>query len=275
MHIQKNAPKFIGIGGKGSGLALITELLEAHPLIHDPIPSLRFFSRPEFQEEDLTEYVQALHLQPLPVLSGESCPEYLTTPNVAERIAKNYPDAKLFAIVRNPIDRAIMEYTRMRSLKKITTDMTCAQYLTNYPESQTDGFFGRHLMRYFSIYTSLQLYVIVYEDFVKEPLKEIQKLYDFLEIDREFIPKRLSMFAPPPEEPKHRGRISRLIHFGAKCIKKIRPVKVLGPLTPPTPNHSDFFSDQELALFKKTFAADAAQLSHLLHRDMMVQWNLE
>lgn len=275
MHIQKNAPKFIGIGGKGSGLALITELLEAHPLIHSPIPSLRFFSGQQYQEENISDYVAALHLQPLPVLSGESCPEYLTTPDVAERIAKNYPDAKLFAIVRNPIDRAIMEYTHVRSLKKITSGMTCAQYLTNYPESQTDGFFGRHLMRFFSIYTSLQLHVIVYEDFVREPLKEIQKLYAFLEIDKEFIPKRLAMFAPPPEEPKHRGRISRLIHFCAKCIKKMHPAKVLGPLTPPAPNHSSYFSDQELALFKKTFAADAAQLSHLLHRDMVVEWSLE
>jgi hypothetical protein len=152
--------------------------------------------------------------------------------------------------------------------------MTCAQYLTNNPTVQTDGFFGRHLTRYFSIYTSLQLQVIVYEDFVKEPLKVMQELYNFLEINREFVPKRLLSYAPPPEEPKHPGKISRLIKFVSRKIKQLHPPKPQSPLTPPAIQPANFFSPQELAIFKKTFAADAAQLSNLVHRDMVVEWNL-
>lgn len=275
MHVQKNAPQFIGIGGKGCGLALVTELLDVHPQINSPIPSLRFFSGSAYEEKDLSEYVEALCLVPPPAVCGESCPEYLTTKGVEERIAHTYPDAKLFVVVRNPIDRAIVEYQHARAAHKIPKNMSCAQYLTNYPESQTDGFFGRHLMRYFTIYTSLQLYVMVYEDFVKEPLKEMQKLYDFLEIDKEFVPKRLASYAPPPEEPKHPGRISRLIKLIGKLLKRIHPKKELGPLTPPLPNQLDFFSPEELRVFKTTFAADSAQLSNLVHRDMVVEWQLE
>jgi hypothetical protein len=130
-------------------------------------------------------------------------------------------------------------------------------------------------MRYFSIYTSLQLHVIVYEDFVKEPLKVIQQLYAFLEIDKEFVPKRLFMYAPPPEEPKHPGRIKRLVKLIGTLLKKIHPKKEFGPLTPPLPNHAEYFSEPELRVFKNTFAADAAQLSNLVHRDMVVEWNLE
>lgn len=275
MHVQKNAPQFIGIGGKGCGLALVTELLDVHPQINSPIPSLRFFSGSAYTEKDLSEYVEALCLVPSPAVCGESCPEYLTAQGVEERIARVYPDARLFVVVRNPIDRAIVEYQHARATQKMPKNMSCAQYLTNYPESQTDGFFGRHLMRYFTIYTSLQLYVMVYEDFVKEPLKEMQKLYDFLEIDKEFVPKRLAAFAPPPEEPKHPGRIKRLFTLIGKLLKKIHPKKEFGPLTPTAPNHLDFFSPDELRVFKTTFAADAAQLSNLVHRDMVVEWNLE
>jgi Sulfotransferase domain len=275
MHVQKNAPQFIGIGGKGCGLALVTELLDVHPQINSPIPSLRFFSGSAYGEKDLTEYVAALCLAPHPAVCGESCPEYLTTNGVAERIAHTYPDTKLFAVVRNPIDRAIVEYQHAQAAHKLPRGMSCAQYLTNNPESQTDGFFGRHLTNYFSIYTSLQLYVIVYEDFAREPLKVMQGLYDFLEIDKEFIPKRLVSYAPPPEEPKHPGKIARLIKLIGKLFKKVHPKKEFGPLTPPAPNHANYFKPEELKVFKTTFAADAAQLSNLMHRDMVVEWNLE
>ena len=275
MHVQKNAPKFIGIGGKGSGLFLVTELLDVHPQINSPIPSLRFFSTDAYIQKDLSEYVAALCLKPEPAVCGESCPEYLTTYGTAERIAETYPDAKLFAIVRNPIDRAIVDYQHALASRKIPKGVTCAQYLVNNPDVQTDGFFGRHLTRFFSIYTSLQLYVMVYEDFVKEPLKEMQKLYDFLELGREFVPKRLLEYAPPPEEPKHPGKIKRLIKFLISQIKKMHPKKVYGPLVPSAPRHTDYFSAQELTVFKNTFAADSAQLSNLMHRDMVVEWNLE
>lgn len=101
--------------------------------------------------------------------------------------------------------------------------MTCAQYLTTHPQAQLDGFYGTHLSQYFSFYSPLQLYVIVYEDFQTEPLLSIQKLYDFLELDASCIPKRLEAYAPPPEEPKHRGRISRLLAFVVAQVKKDSP----------------------------------------------------
>ena len=116
---------------------------------------------------------------------------------------------------------------------------------------------------------------MVYEDFAREPLKSMQKLYEFLEIDKEFVPKRLAAYAPPPEEPKHPGRIKRLFKLIGRLLKKIHPKKEFGPLTPPAPNHLDYFSPEELKVFKATFAADAAQLSNLVHRDMVVEWNLE
>jgi hypothetical protein len=152
MHVQKNAPQFIGIGGKGCGLALVTELLDVHPQINSPIPSLRFFSTDAYTNKELTEYVEALCLVPPPAVCGESCPEYLTTKGVEERIAHTYPDAKLFVVVRNPIDRAIVEYQHARATKKIPVTMSCAQYLTNVPTAQTWFLWSSSHALFFNLY---------------------------------------------------------------------------------------------------------------------------
>lgn len=274
MHIQKHAPQFIGIGGKGTGLALLTRLLEAHPDVRGPLPNVGFFCTGGGEEEDIKIYEQALALRsPIPK-SGECCPDYLSAKEAASCIAGTYPDAKLFAIVRNPLDRAIAEYVHVKATRQIPASVSCAQYMTNHPSAQTDGFYAKHLNQWFGFYSPLQLYVIVYEDFIKDPLNSIQKLYDFLELKKDFIPKQLEAFAPPPDEPIHPGRIKRLIRFLVNRVKKIHPKKVHGPIAPPAPVQKDFLSREELAIFKATFANDAAQLSHLLHRDMVVEWNL-
>jgi Sulfotransferase family len=274
MHIQKLAPKFIGIGGKGTGLGLITQLIEAHPQVTGPLLPRRFFNTDDYDEKGVAHYVAQLGLGTAIPCSGEVCLEYLTSSNVPERIAKTFPDAKLFAMVRNPIDRGIVEYRHALATKQIPKSVSCAQFLTNYPHTQTDGFYGRHLRPYTAFYSSLQLHIMVYEDFAREPLVFTQKLYEFLELDATFIPKSLLMFAPLPEEPKHRGRISRLIRFCGKTIKKLHPKKPDVSIIPPAIAQTDYLHDTELALFKNTFAADAAQLSYFIHRDMVVEWGL-
>ena len=274
MHTQKHAPQFIGIGGKGTGLALLTRLLEAHPDVRGPLPNVGFFCTNSGKGEDITIYEKALALTTPAPKSGECCPDYLSNKEAARCIAAAYPDAKLFAIVRNPIDRAIVEYQHVKSTRQIPASVSCAQYMTNHESAQTDGFYAKHLNQFFSFYSPLEMYIIVYEDFVKEPLMVIQKLYDFLELKKDFIPKRLEAYAPPPDEPIHPGRIKRLIRFIIQRAQKLHPKKVLGPIAPPQPVHANFFSPQELKLFKATFAADAAQLSHMMHRDMVVEWNL-
>lgn len=274
MHIQKHAPQFIGIGGKGTGLALLTQLVETHPDVRGPLPNVGFFCTNAGTGDDIKIYEKALALTSLVPKSGECCPDYLTTKEAASCIASAYPDAKLFAIVRNPIDRAIMEYQHAKSTRQIPASVTCAQYMTNHPSAQTDGFYAKHLNQWFGFYSPLQLYVIVYEDLIKDPLNSIQKLFDFLELKKDFIPKRLEAFAPPPDEPIHPGRIKRLILFITKKVKKIHPKKIQGPIAPPAPEQNKFLSPEELAIFKATFASDAAQLTHLLHRDMVVEWNL-
>jgi hypothetical protein len=176
-------------------------------------------------------------------------------------------------IVREPLDRAIAVYEHAKSLGHVLARTTCAQYLVSHPAVQTEGFYGHHLSAYFAYYTSLQLHIIVYEDFVRNPLKIIQDLYSFLELKADVVPKGLASYAPPAEEPKHPGKIYRLIRLLKTLFKKVHK-KPFVPATPPPFNKSLYFSPTEISAFKAAYVADAAYLTNLMHRDMGVFWEL-
>jgi hypothetical protein len=239
------------------------------------VSSLSFFNTDNFLKNKIGWYESKIDLQSAKGFVGECCADYLVSSIVPGRISSVYPDTKIIVVVRNPLERAIAEYEQVKKTHSIPTRMTCAQYLTNHPKSQTDGFFSKHLNHYYSLYSPIQLYVLSYEDLVREPLVTMQKLYAFLGIDKDFVPKRLIAYAPPPDEPKHPSRRVRLMKFVAKIYKKIHPPKKPLPFLPERVDITKYFSASELNLFKKTFAADAAQLSNLLHRDMVVEWNLD
>ena len=204
---------------------------------------------------------------------GECSASYLSAPGVADRIVAAYPTTKLFVIVRHPLERAIAVYESAKKTGRIAANVSCAQYLVDHETVQSDGFYGQHLHDFFTYYTSLQLHMIVYEDFVENPLKVIQDLFGFLEVDTQFIPKALAAYAPPPDEPKHRSRLSRLIHWCATRLKALT-AKPTVPVTPPPYQLTQYFSPAELAAFSKALQPDCAHLTNVMHRDMGVFWNI-
>ncbi len=273
--MQKNAPDFIGIGADHCGLGLITALVATHPEVVSTVPAGNFFDRVVYNEEGLAVYEASLPRRGKKAhVIGEVSSGYLASDVAAERIVTAYPTTKLFAIVRNPLDRAVAVYEHAKATGKVSPHMTCARYLANHPTVQRGGFYGQHLHSFFEYYTSLQLHVIVYEDFARDPLKVLEGLFAFLEIDPHVIPKALAAYAPPPEEPKHPGRIYRLIRFVRGLYKKLRPTPFI-PATPPPYVLSRYFSLKELEAFKAVYAADCTHLTNLLHRDMGVFWELE
>lgn len=271
--MQKNSPDFIGIGAEFSGLGILTQVLAEHPAVVDTIPTLNFFNSDKFITKGTAWYESVLPKRGKISVIGECTPSYLEAIGVAERIVTEYPDTKLFVVVRNPIDRAIAQYVHACKVKQINSKISCSKYLTTHLKAQTAGFYGKHLHDFFAYYSSLQLHVIVYEDFVKDPLRVTQTLYAFLGLDATVIPRALSAYAPPPEEPKHRGRISRLMHYVIQQSKNIRAKKTVA-LVPAPFEHSSYFSPGELETFKRVFAVDSTHLTNLLHRDMPVFWGL-
>jgi hypothetical protein len=275
--MQKNAPDFIGIGADHCGLNLITALVAAHPEVVSTIPAGNFFDAAVYTDASLAVYEAGLPRRgrgKKAHVIGEVSSGYLASETAAERIVTAYPTTKLFAIVRNPLERAIAVFEHAKAAGKTGPHLSCAHYLANHPTVQRGGFYGQHLHSFFEYYTSIQLHVIVYEDFARDPLKVLEELYSFLEIDPHFIPKSLAAYAPLPDEPKHPGRIYRTIRLLKNLYKKMRPTPFI-PATPPPYVLSRYFSAKELEAFKAVYAADCLHLTNLLHRDMGVFWELK
>jgi hypothetical protein len=270
-----SGPSFIGIGASYAGLPQVVSWLGEHPEISDHVRAYNFFNTSHFERHGYTWYeAQIEATKPSKGLIGDCSAGYLTHTETPERIVRRYPQAKLFALVRHPLDRALAAYEAAKQTDQQARKKTATEYLASQPHLQTDGWYADALYHYFSYYSPLQLHVIVYEDLVANPLKEMSVLYDFLGVDKNFIPKNLSQFAPPPDEPKHPSLLYRGRRVIQKLYRRVFPVQVL----PLFPSHAEFQSLQteaERAIFLQSFAQKTKPLANYLGRDMVAFWELE
>lgn len=106
----------------------------------------------------------------------------------AKRLFKYNPNLKLIWMYRNPVKRAYSDYwyyvrkgrehrSFKEALKKEKSYMRAPgkNYLSN-------GCYSKVLEYYLKYFSIEQMHFILFEDFIREPKKEIKKIFDFLSI---------------------------------------------------------------------------------------------
>ncbi len=276
--MRNKIPHFITIGSSYAGASQLMQLLSAHPAVSDAIPSLQFFGTEAYEKKGVAWYVSQIEKKFDARLVGECSPEYIHLPQVPEQIVKDFPDAKLIVVIRNPIHRAISQFQALKATPSGARYTTCAEYVAHNPKVQMASMYGRHLHRFFGYYSALDLHVVVYEDLVANPYKVTQAVYKFLGLD-EYIPPALIPYAPPPDEPKRRGLIGRTVRLPfwlfsllKKAIKKSRKKKDLFPTEIQV---NQYLQEADLQEMIHIYSADVALLSQLLHRDMRTEWQFD
>jgi hypothetical protein len=129
---------------------------------------------------------------------GEVSPHYLYSEQAPERIRCHAPDAKLIAVLRQPVDRAFSAFTHMlRDGREETTDFQEAlrreeariqanwEPLWHYAAM---GFYAQQLKRYFACFDASQIRIYTYEDYVARPLEVLQDIFRFLGVEPDFEP---------------------------------------------------------------------------------------
>ena len=196
-------PDFVVIGTQKGGTSFFYNLLKKHPLVMPAATKeLHFFDRDfakgvEWYRRCFTDSERVGGRR---TLTGESTPSYLFSPQAPRRMAEIVPDAKLVALLRNPVDRAYSHYqmqvrrgTETRSFEEATEEQM------DFGEGRpylARGFYAEQLERFSLFADRGQLLVVKSEDFFARHLEVLHRALRFL---------GLPPFEPTVARPASRG----------------------------------------------------------------------
>jgi Sulfotransferase domain len=104
-------PDFLIVGAQKAGTTALYAYLRRHPHITGPSwKEVSFFDRHYLRGKAWYRGNFPNVLRSRSGLVGEASPSYLFHPLAPKRVAELLPEAKLIALVRNPIDRALSHY---------------------------------------------------------------------------------------------------------------------------------------------------------------------
>ena len=118
---------------------------------------------------------------------GEFTPIYLHSPEVPERIHKHFPEVKLIAILRNPIERIYSHYmyTQLKGFYKLPSFEEVMEKERCFIEESS---YYRHLQNYLKYFPREQILITFYEDIEKDPETFIKQILKFIGADETFVP---------------------------------------------------------------------------------------
>ncbi|MBI1372040.1 MAG: hypothetical protein GC159_04675 [Phycisphaera sp.] len=122
-------PDFVIVGAQAAGTTSMYTHLRQHPnVMRSAVREVHFFDARFDRGVNWYRAFFSLRLTAAlcgalrggPMLTGESTPAYMFLPQATRRMAQTLPDAKVIAILRDPVDRAFSQYHKM--VRKQQTD---------------------------------------------------------------------------------------------------------------------------------------------------------
>ena len=205
-------PNFLIIGAPKAGTTALYHYLKEHPQIYmSPVKEPKFFAfegknidfrGPDDGKKDYVTDIEAYstlfnHVSQ-EVAIGEASPGYLHSSQAPKRIRHYIPDARLIAIVRDPVERA---YSHFLSL--VRQDLEPLTNFTQAMEAEEErirnnwsprwlykqrGFYYSQLKQYFDLFDRSQIRVYLHEDFKTNSISVLQDIFRFLDVDDRFVP---------------------------------------------------------------------------------------
>ena len=176
---------FIGIGAQRAASSWIYKCLSEHPQLCGSQPKETFYFAKNYNR-GLAWYEDRFKHCASEKIKGEYSVLYLSDLEAPVRIKKHNPNVKLIACLRNPIERAWSHYHFKLSNREPIASFKDG--LERYPEIRERGFYHEYLSNYLKYFSREQVLILVYEDIAGDPAKFIRNIYEFLDVDINFIP---------------------------------------------------------------------------------------
>lgn len=197
-------PDFIILGAQKGGTTLLYHLLAQHPYVEAATSKeLHYFDK--HFEKGIEWYRRSF---PPPrwkdgrkIITGEATPYYLFHPPVPERMARVVPQARLIALLRNPVDRAYSQYNqqvgigyetlsfeeaieaedaRLRGERDMKFENQRAGFNRQHFSYLSRGIYVDQLQRWSKFFDDKQMLVLKSEDFFERTPKTLRLVLDFL-----------------------------------------------------------------------------------------------
>ncbi|XP_051888760.1 heparan sulfate glucosamine 3-O-sulfotransferase 3B1-like [Pristis pectinata] len=185
----KKLPQAIIIGVKKGGTRALLEFLRVHPDIRAVGAEPHFFDR--HYDKGMEWYKDLMPKTLDGQITMEKTPSYFVTKEAAARIYAMSKDAKLIVVVRDPVTRAISDYTQTLSKKP---DIPSFESLTfkNRTTGLIDtswsaiqiGIYAKHLENWLQYFPMRQILFVSGERLISDPAGELSRVQDFLGLKR-------------------------------------------------------------------------------------------
>uniref|UniRef100_A0A8C7E1T0 Sulfotransferase n=1 Tax=Naja naja TaxID=35670 RepID=A0A8C7E1T0_NAJNA len=186
---EKRLPQALIIGVKKGGTRALLEALRAHPDVRAVGTEPHFFDRNYGHGLDWYRELMPRTLEGQ--LTMEKTPSYFVTGEAAGRIHAMAKDTKLIVVVRDPVTRAISDYTQTLSKKpEIPTFEVLA--FKNRTLGLIDaswsalriGLYALHLESWLQYFPLAQMHFVSGERLILDPAGELAKVQAFLGLRR-------------------------------------------------------------------------------------------
>lgn len=291
-------PDFVIIGAQKSASTFVQRCLAEHPHVDMLMTESEHFEDPGYGPEAMRSLEAAFASSPPSCRRGIKRPDYLGRAEVPQRLARHLPAARLIAVLRSPVKRAISAYYHYASFGMAPLMEINAAFVallngslgSEYPRSHevlTFGLYAHHLQRYRQYFPPEQLGILLQDELAADPLHALRQVFALLDVDVLFNPPGLLVRSnvgvySPVRLRLQRTKVQLMYDFSPDC-RQIRPRR-LGPvrwLTVASLTAADRYlfkrfldnlpgelSAETSEALNEYYSRDLTQLEHLLERDL-------
>jgi Sulfotransferase family len=173
--------------------------------------------------------------------AGDASPLYLYTRETPQLIAGAVPDARLIAVVREPVERAWSHFVYVNDdLGDAATDAFDRAVRTELPLGYQPYRTGTHfvrlsryaeqLQRYLAVFPRDRLLVLSYDVLVRDPATALRQVCELVDVDPSFAFDTSVRYNPSSGASSAFGRVDRMMRPTFPYLKRALPGRVAGRL---------------------------------------------
>lgn len=190
--MNQQVPDFICLGVPRGGTTWLDENLRLHPDIFLAEKEIHFFTpkggKDFYRDHGYDWYFSYFDGSPDNATTGEVAIHYLSSDVARDRISRDYPEMRLIAMLRNPVERfnSIYEFLAGRrefygSLREFAEDWRGKNQLRT-------GLYADQLRKWQEASPSSEYCVILQDDIKSDPEDVYKRVCRFVGVDESFVP---------------------------------------------------------------------------------------